>query len=313
MKREPKTCSVKSLTEGQIESVLTVDVDIKIRTRRRDRQVIRVIRNHKDAVRYCRFISGSNDVKARCKQCCSPGVFTANHHFLVSHWIALDNFEFGADDKAERIAKQASNWIRHKIRNKTDDGGCCDRFHQSMNNTFGQKNVPRCPNKTSLATLTLGARSTLRLRILILIVIHVLDIGSPWIVFEFMMRRAWGPDMWTIFGVATAACLYYSGDYLSGEITTGALKVMAIRLASYFVASVSLLLLPIQEPSMALMGGCAYLGGNPWNLFGWTEFCSWIFALPVIPVLRAFRQVAASSSCECKSQKSLAPRKKAEF
>lgn len=182
-----------------------------------------------------------------------------------------------------------------------------------MNNTFGQKNVPRCPNKTSLATLTLGARSTLRLRILILIVIHVLDIASPWIVFEFRICRAWGPDMWMMFAVATAACLYYSGGLRVGWNHDQNAKSHGHPLC--------VLLRCQREPAVSSYTRALDSTDGRLCLLGWKPLEPlWLDRILLVDLRFAshsrpscLSQVTASYSCECKSQKSLAPRKKAEF
>ncbi len=116
-----------------------------------------------------------------------------------------------------------------------------------------------------------------------------------------------------MFAVATAACLYYTGDYVGGSTLERALKVVGIRGAAFIAASAITYLLGFREPEMALMGGCCYSGGSPWNLFLWSEFCAWSFAVPVFPVLRTIRQIAPVLQWKFEKRKILSPRKKPLF
>ena len=111
-----------------------------------------------------------------------------------------------------------------------------------------------------------------------------------------------------MFAVATAACLYYTGDYVGGSTLERVIKVFAIRASSFLVASVIMFTLGFRTPQMALMGGCCYSGGSPSNLFSWTEFCQLPLVLPMIFVLRTIRQVGCAFTLAFQKQNLWSPR-----
>lgn len=147
-----------------------------------------------------------------------------------------------------------------------------------------------------------------------LIAVQGLDIVAPWFVYRWM-DGAWDLDMWPITGVAAAACLYYSGDFVEGRPNTRFGKVLATRAIAFALVVLIGNHVPAMHGSMHIDRGCECIGDSSLALYEWTEAYTLVFAVPAALFLWAFRRPLLALGRLPANKNSILPRpgKRAEF